>query len=78
MKNFISCNIIIGLKKISVIYLGSRLNERSSMLIAKIHGWLFEYACSNGNGSLIKDLWYIIKQNNSQFTTTEAAVFIAN
>ena len=67
------CNRIIGLKKVTVFLLGSHLNDRNSVLIAKIHAWLFAYGCLNGNGSLIKDLSYIRKQNNSQILTTEAA-----
>ena len=61
------------MKKITVICLGSHLNDRSGVLIAKIHGWLFAYGRVNGIGRLIKDLWYIRKQNNSQILTTEAA-----
>ena len=60
MKSYISCNRIIGLKVINVICLGSHLNDRIGMLIAKIHGCLFEYGRLNGNESLlIKYLWYI-------------------
>ena len=51
--------MIIGLKEISVIILGSHLNDRSGVLIAKIHGCLLEYGRLNGNESLIKDLWYV-------------------
>ena len=65
--------MIIGLNEISVIILGSRLNERSCVVIAKIHGCLFKYGRLNGNESLIKDLWYTIKQNNSQVLTTEVS-----
>ena len=38
MKSYISFNSIVALKVITVICLGSRLNDRSGLLIEKIHG----------------------------------------
>ena len=86
MKNFISCNNIIELKVITVICLCAHLNERSGVLLAKIHGCSFVYVRLNRNESLIKDLCYITnriihkfliqKQPKSVFQGT--AVFICH